>query len=237
MGDSGLWKHQVFCDCDSGRLGWTTSIWAFRGLSDPGAWGRWSGDIYNWSSWYNINIKYIHEQSKIIIKSSNIYDKNGIVAYYRAHSLNYSDEYKFLTCYMAQVATTSMFEMTILWASNLPVNPVLFRLLRIGKLSRAIRMVTMTNILPLGDSTKSSKCRPLGLGHFRILGHPGVAEKIKCTRSLINVLFPTNCSRKRGVHPMDISGTKPTPSFFHRASLVSLTGLTVWKGIPSNIII
>lgn len=42
------------------------------------------------------------------------------------------------------VATTSMVEMTILWASNLPVNPVLFRLLRIGKLARAIRMVTMT---------------------------------------------------------------------------------------------
>eukprot|EP00435_Cladocopium_sp_Y103_P069944 s275_g34.t1 len=45
------------------------------------------------------------------------------------------------------VAATSVVEMTILWASNLPVNPVLFRLLRIGKLARAIRMVTMTNIL------------------------------------------------------------------------------------------
>ncbi|CAL1126292.1 unnamed protein product [Cladocopium goreaui] len=48
---------------------------------------------------------------------------------------------------LPEVATTSMVEMTILWASNLPVNPVLFRLLRIGKLARAIRMVTMTNIL------------------------------------------------------------------------------------------
>ena len=34
---------------------------------------------------------------------------------------------------------TSVVEITVLWASNLPVNPVLFRLLRIGKLARAIR--------------------------------------------------------------------------------------------------
>ena len=39
-----------------------------------------------------IFILSIIEQSKIIIKSSNIYDENGIVAYYRVHSLNYSDE-------------------------------------------------------------------------------------------------------------------------------------------------
>lgn len=45
------------------------------------------------------------------------------------------------------VAVTSVVEITVLWASNLPVNPVLFRLLRIGKLARAIRMVTMTNKL------------------------------------------------------------------------------------------
>ena len=89
---------------------------------------------------------------------------------------------------MAQVATTSMVEMTILWASNLPVNPVLFRLLRIGKLARAIRMVTMTNILPLSDSTKSSKCRSWDTQELRkrssVHDHslPIVREKEEYTR-------------------------------------------------------
>ena len=31
-------------------------------------------------------------------------------------------------------------------AGDLPVNPILFRLLRIGKLARAIRMVTMNSV-------------------------------------------------------------------------------------------
>jgi len=39
------------------------------------------------------------------------------------------------------VSATSLVEVTILYAVALPVNPVLFRLLRIGKLARAIRMV------------------------------------------------------------------------------------------------
>lgn len=45
------------------------------------------------------------------------------------------------------VSATSLVEVTILYAVALPVNPVLFRLLRIGKLARAIRMVTMTSVL------------------------------------------------------------------------------------------
>ncbi|CAJ1423454.1 unnamed protein product [Effrenium voratum] len=45
------------------------------------------------------------------------------------------------------VTATSLIEVTIFYAATLPVNPVLFRLLRIGKLARAIRMVTMTSVL------------------------------------------------------------------------------------------
>ena len=40
----------------------------------------------------------------------------------------------------------------------LPLNPVLFRLLRIGKLFRAIRMVHMTNMLPEGKQGGGSFC-------------------------------------------------------------------------------
>lgn len=45
------------------------------------------------------------------------------------------------------VSITSLVEVTILYAVALPVNPVLFRLLRIGKLARAIRMVALICIL------------------------------------------------------------------------------------------
>ncbi|CAK9089780.1 Sodium channel protein type 9 subunit alpha (Peripheral sodium channel 1) (PN1) (Sodium channel protein type IX subunit alpha) (Voltage-gated sodium channel subunit alpha Nav1.7) [Durusdinium trenchii] len=45
------------------------------------------------------------------------------------------------------VSVTGLIEVTILYAVDFPVNPVLFRLLRIGKLARAIRMVTMTSVL------------------------------------------------------------------------------------------
>ena len=38
------------------------------------------------------------------------------------------------------VSVTSLIEVTILYGVPVPVNPVLFRLLRIGKLARAIRM-------------------------------------------------------------------------------------------------
>ena len=38
-------------------------------------------------------------------------------------------------------------EVTVYHATTLPVNPILFRLVRIGKLARAIRMVTMTSML------------------------------------------------------------------------------------------
>jgi len=41
---------------------------------------------------------------------------------------------------------TSLIEITVFYATTLPVNPVLFRLLRIGKLARAFRMVTMTSV-------------------------------------------------------------------------------------------
>lgn len=47
-----------------------------------------------------------------------------------------------------KVAVTTIVEVTVFYAtSGLPVNPILFRLLRIGKLARAIRMVTMTSVL------------------------------------------------------------------------------------------
>ena len=42
---------------------------------------------------------------------------------------------------------TSLIEVTVFYATELPVNPVLFRLLRIGKLARAFRMVKMTSVL------------------------------------------------------------------------------------------
>eukprot|EP00913_Durusdinium_trenchii_P006827 g6418.t1 len=45
------------------------------------------------------------------------------------------------------VSITSVFEMMVTNVMTLPLNPVLFRLLRIGKLFRAIRMVHMTNML------------------------------------------------------------------------------------------
>ena len=45
------------------------------------------------------------------------------------------------------VSITSLVEMTVTNLLTLPLNPVLFRLLRIGKLFRAIRMVHMTNML------------------------------------------------------------------------------------------
>ena len=45
------------------------------------------------------------------------------------------------------VSVTSLVEVTILYAVALPVNPVLFRLLRIGKLARAIRMVAWFDLV------------------------------------------------------------------------------------------
>lgn len=45
------------------------------------------------------------------------------------------------------VSITSLVEMTVTELLTLPLSPVLFRLLRIGKLFRAIRMVHMTNML------------------------------------------------------------------------------------------
>lgn len=45
------------------------------------------------------------------------------------------------------VVITSLVEITVFYATTMPVNPVLFRLLRIGKLARAFRMVHMTSVL------------------------------------------------------------------------------------------
>ncbi|CAE7233665.1 NaCP60E [Symbiodinium natans] len=45
------------------------------------------------------------------------------------------------------VSATSLIEISLSHMLRLPVSPVLFRLLRIGKLARAIRMVTMSNVL------------------------------------------------------------------------------------------
>jgi len=45
------------------------------------------------------------------------------------------------------VSATSVIEISLSHMLRLPVSPVLFRLLRIGKLARAIRMVTMSNVL------------------------------------------------------------------------------------------
>mmetsp|Transcript_7785 Transcript_7785/g.17968 ORF Transcript_7785/g.17968 Transcript_7785/m.17968 type:complete len:629 (+) Transcript_7785:68-1954(+) len=45
------------------------------------------------------------------------------------------------------VSVTSLIELTVFYATTMPVNPVLFRLLRIGKLARAFRMVHMTSVL------------------------------------------------------------------------------------------
>eukprot|EP00913_Durusdinium_trenchii_P027808 g26075.t1 len=45
------------------------------------------------------------------------------------------------------VSATSLIEVTVFYTMTLPINPMLFRLLRIGKLVRAVRMVHMTNML------------------------------------------------------------------------------------------
>ncbi|CAE7757934.1 Catsper1, partial [Symbiodinium sp. CCMP2456] len=47
------------------------------------------------------------------------------------------------------VSGTSLLEIVLFYAlsANLAVNPILFRLLRIGKLARAIRMITMNSVL------------------------------------------------------------------------------------------
>ena len=47
------------------------------------------------------------------------------------------------------VSATSLVEIAVFYTMTLPVNPMLFRLLRIGKLVRAVRMVHMTS-MPLG---------------------------------------------------------------------------------------
>eukprot|EP00435_Cladocopium_sp_Y103_P065467 s270_g27.t1 len=58
---------------------------------------------------------------------------------------------KFFRVYMnyidIAVTVASLTELVIFHAVDLPVNPILFRLLRIGKLARAIRMVTMNSVL------------------------------------------------------------------------------------------
>ncbi|CAE7445714.1 unnamed protein product [Symbiodinium sp. CCMP2592] len=58
---------------------------------------------------------------------------------------------KFWTVWMnyidVAVSATSLIEISFSHLLRLPVSPVLFRLLRIGKLARAIRMVTMSNVL------------------------------------------------------------------------------------------
>mmetsp|Transcript_48297 Transcript_48297/g.108501 ORF Transcript_48297/g.108501 Transcript_48297/m.108501 type:complete len:397 (+) Transcript_48297:3-1193(+) len=45
------------------------------------------------------------------------------------------------------VTVAAIFELVMTYGNTLPVNPILFRLLRIGKLARAIRMVTMNSVL------------------------------------------------------------------------------------------
>ncbi|CAE7553116.1 CACNA1I [Symbiodinium pilosum] len=45
------------------------------------------------------------------------------------------------------VSAASLFEVTVYHGTTLAVNPILFRLVRIGKLARAIRFVTMTSML------------------------------------------------------------------------------------------
>ncbi|CAJ1420432.1 unnamed protein product [Effrenium voratum] len=45
------------------------------------------------------------------------------------------------------VSATTLAEVTLYYTLTLPVNPIFFRLLRIGKLVRAVRMVTMTSML------------------------------------------------------------------------------------------
>ena len=45
------------------------------------------------------------------------------------------------------VSIISVIEMFVFMTPTLGVNPVLFRLLRMGKLSRAMRVVSMTSVL------------------------------------------------------------------------------------------
>ena len=59
------------------------------------------------------------------------------------------------------VSATSLIEVTVFYTMTLPINPMLFRLLRIGKLVRAVRMVHMTNMqLARSEDATNNK------GHF-----------------------------------------------------------------------
>lgn len=55
------------------------------------------------------------------------------------------------------VSATSLVEIAVFYTMTLPVNPMLFRLLRIGKLVRAVRMVHMTS-MHLGSHV--TRCLP-----------------------------------------------------------------------------
>eukprot|EP00439_Symbiodinium_sp_Y106_P063056 s2357_g9.t1 len=67
------------------------------------------------------------------------------------------------------VSVTNLAEFGVLYATTLPVNPILFRLLRLGKLARAIRMINMTSVL----------------GSLQLL--------VKCLASSSNMLFWSFC--------------------------------------------
>lgn len=69
------------------------------------------------------------------------------------------------------VSVTSIVELSLYYSLEFPLNPVIFRLLRIGKLARAIRMVTMTSVL--GSLQLLVKClsasRPMLFWSFCLL--------------------------------------------------------------------
>jgi len=67
------------------------------------------------------------------------------------------------------VSGTNIAEFAVLYTMDLPVNPILFRLLRLGKLARAIRMINMTSVL----------------GSLQLL--------VKCLASSSNMLFWSFC--------------------------------------------
>lgn len=78
------------------------------------------------------------------------------------------------------VSFTSLMEV-VLSSRDLPLSPVLFKLLRIGKLARAIRMISMTTMLlslqPLSENQRQSKA----VDHLRLL--------IKCLTASVGMLF------------------------------------------------
>ncbi|CAJ1421749.1 unnamed protein product [Effrenium voratum] len=100
-----------------------------------------SEDWYHWHGWEQLFA--VMDQVFTVIFALDVLIRIGVLGCKFWHvCMNYID---------VMVTLVSLVEFLSFWAlladSNVNVNPVLFRLLRIGKMARAIRMVTMNSVL------------------------------------------------------------------------------------------